>query len=182
MQAAVRYSHNNLSNCIPCPCHTYMRCLSAFSGCEWAYGFTFTSLAQQTLPQICERWLKSELMQVCKPCHYKAVEPFKLHHMFMHSYMWCLSTFSSCGWDYGFTFASLAPQMFAQICDSWVKSYLMQVCLLCHFALIEAVVSCKLHPMTMSYIYEVFERLLRLCMGIWLHTHTITTTDVSLDL
>ncbi len=33
--------------------------------------------------------------------------------------------------------------------------------------------------MSMSYIYEVFENLLRLWMGIWLQTHTIATTDVS---
>jgi hypothetical protein len=32
------------------------------------------------------------------------------------------------------------------------------------------------------HIYEVFEHLLRLWMGIWLHIHTITTTDVSPDL
>jgi hypothetical protein len=36
--------------------------------------------------------------------------------------------------------------------------------------------------MSTSYIYEVFEHLLRLLMGIWLHTHTITTTDASPDL
>jgi hypothetical protein len=36
--------------------------------------------------------------------------------------------------------------------------------------------------MSMAYIYEVFERLLRLWMGIWLHTHTIFTTDTSPDL
>ncbi len=35
------------------------------------------------LPQIGEGWLKSYLMQVCKPCHYKALEPFKLHPMSM---------------------------------------------------------------------------------------------------
>jgi hypothetical protein len=34
----------------------------------------------------------------------------------------------------------------------------------------------------MSYIYEVFEHLTQLWMGIWQHTHTITTTDVSPDL
>jgi hypothetical protein len=28
--------------------------------------------------------------------------------------------------------------------------------------------------MSMSYIYEVFEHLLRFWMGIWLYTHTIT--------
>jgi hypothetical protein len=34
----------------------------------------------------------------------------------------------------------------------------------------------------MSYIYEVFEHLTQLWMGIWQHTHTITTTEVSPDL
>jgi hypothetical protein len=34
--------------------------------------------------------------------------------------------------------------------------------------LIEAVEPFKLHPMSMPYIYEVFEHLLRLWMGIWL--------------
>ncbi len=109
----------NLSNCIPCPCHTYMRGLSAFWGFGWAYGFPLTSIPPQTLPQICESWLKSYLMQVCKPSHY---------------------------------------------------------------ALVEAKEPFKLHPMSMSYIYERFERLLRLWMGIWLHTHTVTTADTSPDL
>ncbi len=36
--------------------------------------------------------------------------------------------------------------------------------------------------MSMSYIYEVFEHLLRLWMGIWLHIHIDTTTDASPDL
>ncbi len=73
------------------------------SGCQWAYGFTLTSLPPQTLPQIWESWLKSDLMQVCKPCHYKVVEPFKLHPMR------CLSTSSGCGWAYGFTLTPLPP-------------------------------------------------------------------------
>jgi hypothetical protein len=34
----------------------------------------------------------------------------------------------------------------------------------------------------MSYIYEVFEHMKQLLMGIWQHTHTATTTDVSPDL
>jgi hypothetical protein len=55
------------------------------------------------------------------------------------------------------------------------KSYLMQVCKPCHYALVEAVECFKLHLMSVSYIYERFEQLLRLWMGIWLHTHTITT-------
>ena len=34
----------------------------------------------------------------------------------------------------------------------------------------------------MSYIYEKFEHLKLLWMGIWQHTHTITITEVSPDL
>jgi hypothetical protein len=34
----------------------------------------------------------------------------------------------------------------------------------------------------MSYIYKVFEHLKQLWMGIWRHTHIITTTEVSSDL
>ncbi len=58
----------------------------------------------------------------------------------------------------------------------------MQVCKPCHYALVEAVESLKLHPMSMAYIHGVFERLLKLWMGIWLHTHTVTTIDTSPDL
>jgi len=31
----------------------------------------------------------------------------------------------------------------------------------------------------MAYIYKVFEHLTQLWMGIWQHTHTVTTTEVS---
>ena len=34
----------------------------------------------------------------------------------------------------------------------------------------------------MSFIYKVIEHLKQLWMGIWQHTHTITTTEVSPDL
>ncbi len=93
-----------------------------------------------------------------------------------------LSNFSGCGWAYGFTLTLLPPQMLPQVCESWLKSYQMQVCKPCHYALVEAVESFKCHPMSISYIYEVFEDLLRLWMGIWLHIHTNTTTDASLVL
>jgi hypothetical protein len=52
----------------------------------------------------------------------------------------------------------------------------MQVCKPCLYALIEAVEPFKLHPISMPYVYEVFEHLLRLLMGIWLPTHIVTTT------
>ncbi len=95
--------------------------------------------------------------------------------------MRCLSTFSGCGWAYDLTFTLISPQMLPQICESRLKSYLMQVYNPCHYALAEAVEPFKLHLASTSYIYEVFERLLRLWMGIWLHTHTVTTTDTSPD-
>ncbi len=99
-----------------------------------------------------------------------------------HAYMRCLSTFSGSGWAYGFTLTPLTPQTFSQICESWLRSYLMQVCKPWHYTLNEAVDPFKLHSKSMSYIYEVFECLLRLWMGIWLHIHTIATTDASPDL
>ena len=34
----------------------------------------------------------------------------------------------------------------------------------------------------MLYIYKEFEHLKQLWMGIWRHTHTVTTTEVSQDL
>ncbi len=61
------------------------------------------------------------------------------------------------------------------------KSYLMQVCKPCHYILAEVAEPFKLHPMTMASLFEMFEHLLRLWMGIWLHNHTVTT-DVSQDL
>jgi hypothetical protein len=72
--------------------------------------------------------------------------------------------------------------MLPQIYESWLKSYLMQVCKPSHYALIEAVEPFKLHPMSMTYLYAVFERLFRLWMVIWLHVHIITTTDTYPDL
>jgi hypothetical protein len=48
--------------------------------------------------------------------------------------------------------------------------------------MVEAVKPFKLHPTFMSYIYKVFEHLKQLWMGIWQHTHTVTTTEVSPDL
>jgi hypothetical protein len=51
-----------------------------------------------------------------------------------------------------------------------------------HYAIVEAVEPFKLHPTSMSHIYKVFEHLKQLWMGIWQHTHTVTTTDVSPDL
>ncbi len=71
---------------------------------------------------------------------------------------------------------------FPQIWESWLKSYLMQVCKPCQYILVEAVQPFKLHPMSMAYIYERFEHLLRLWMGIWLHIHIVTSIDTSPDL
>ncbi len=96
--------------------------------------------------------------------------------------MRCLSTFSGCGWGYGFTLTPLPPQTFPQIWERLMKSYLMQDCKPCHYALVEAVEPFKLHHMSMWYIYERFEHLLMLWIGIWLPTHINTTTDTSPDL
>ncbi len=100
----------------------------------------------------------------------------------LHIHMRCLSTYSAYGWAYGFTFISLPPLTLPQICESWVKSFLMQVCKPCHYTLVEVVEPFKLHPMSRSYIYERFEHLLRFWMGIWLLIHIVTSTDTSPDL
>ncbi len=93
-----------------------------------------------------------------------------------------LSVFFDCGWAYGFTFSLLPLQTLPHICESWVKSDLMLVCEPCNYALVEVVEPFKLHPTPMWYIYERFECLVRLWMGVWLQTHTVTTTDASPDL
>ena len=48
--------------------------------------------------------------------------------------------------------------------------------------MVEAVEPFKLHITSMSYLYEVFEHLQLLCIDIWMHIHSVTTTDVSQDL
>ncbi len=44
--------------------------------------------------------------------------------------------------------------------------------------MVEAVEPLKLHITSMSYLYEVVEHIQLLGMGIWMHTHFVTTTDV----
>jgi len=48
--------------------------------------------------------------------------------------------------------------------------------------MVEAVEPFKLHPTSMTCIYKVLEHLKQLWMGIWQHTHTVTTTEVSPEL
>jgi hypothetical protein len=48
--------------------------------------------------------------------------------------------------------------------------------------MLEAIEPFKLHITSMSYLYEVFEHLQLLCIDIWMHIHSVTTTDVSQDL
>ena len=48
--------------------------------------------------------------------------------------------------------------------------------------MVEAVEPFKLHPTSMSYLYEVFEHLQLLGISIWMHIHSVTTTEVSPDL
>ena len=50
---------------------------------------------------------------------------------------------------------------------------------LSQYAITEAAEPFKLHPTSMSYIYLVFEHLKQLLMGIWQHSHTIITTEVT---
>jgi hypothetical protein len=123
-------------------------------------------------------------MQVCKPCHYtliEAVEPFKLHPMSMAYIFELFECLLRLWMDIRLHIHLDTTTEIPQISESWLKSYLMQVCKPCHYALVEAVEPFKLHPMSIPYIYERFECLLRLWMGIWLHPHTLSTTDASSD-
>jgi hypothetical protein len=79
----------------------------------------------------------------------------------------------------GFTLRLFPPELLPKIREGLLKFYMMQVCKPYHYTLVEAVEPFKLQPMSMAYIYEVFEHLLRLWMGIWLHLHIVTTTDTS---
>jgi hypothetical protein len=45
--------------------------------------------------------------------------------------------------------------------------------------MVETVEPFKLHPTSMSYLYEVFEHLQLLVMGIWMHIHSVIITDIS---
>ena len=47
--------------------------------------------------------------------------------------------------------------------------------------MVEAVEPFKLHPTSMSYKCKVFEHLKQLWMGIWQHTHTVTTTETEVS-
>jgi hypothetical protein len=102
-------------------------------------------------------------MQVVKPCHYalaEAVEPLKLHPMSM-AYIYEVFEHHLRLWMGIWLHTLLPPQTLPQICESWLKSYLMQMCKPYHYALIEAVEPFKLHPMSVAYMYEVFGHLLR---------------------
>jgi hypothetical protein len=48
--------------------------------------------------------------------------------------------------------------------------------------MVEAVELFKLNITSMSYLYEVFEHLQLLWMGVWMHILSVTTTDDSPDL
>ncbi len=124
-------------------------------------------------------------MQVANHAPTTWLRVYNLSHCISHlckTTIRCLCTFSGCGWAYGFTLTLLPLQLLPQIWKRLLESYLMQVCKPCHYALVEAVEPFKLHPMSMSYVYKVFEHLLRLLMGMWLPIHIVTTTDTSPDL
>ncbi len=74
------------------------------------------------------------------------------------------------------------PQMFPQIWESWLKSGLIYASKLCHHTMVEVVEPFKLYPTSNSYTWKVFDLFQLLWMDIWLHHHTVTTTDASPDL
>ena len=115
----------NLSDCIPHPCHTYIRCLNTLNSCGWAYGSTLTPLPPQRFPQ---NW-ESSLNHIWCKCgndpttlSFRGVNLSNCIPHLCHTYIRCLNTLNSCGWAYGSTFIPLPPQRFPQIWESWLKS------------------------------------------------------------
>ena len=118
---------------------------------------------------------------MCKPYHFtlfEAVEPFKLHITFMsylyevfeHLQLLCIDIWLH---THTVTTTDVSPDFreLAEILgDASVQPY--------HYTIVEAVEPFTLHITSMSYLYEVFEHLQLLGMGIWMHTHSVTTTDV----
>jgi hypothetical protein len=60
---------------------------------------------------------------------------------------------------------------------SWLKLLAMNECKWCHCAVVETVRPFKLHPTSMSYICKVYDHLLQLWVGMWMHPHTIATIN-----
>jgi hypothetical protein len=124
---------------------------------------------------------------VWKWSHYaivEAVEPFKLHFTSM-SYVYKvfeqLKQLWMGIWQHIHTVTTTEDRRFPRF-EKVLWSHMMLMWKWSHFAIIETVEPFKLHPISMSYIYKVFEHLEQLWMGIWQQIHTITTTDVSSDL
>ncbi len=119
-------------------------------------------------------------------CHYalvKAVEPFKLHPMSM-SYIYELFEHLLRLWIGKWLHIHIIITTDTSP-DLWELAEILpdaSVQTMHHYALVEAVEPFKLHPTSIWHIYDRFEHFLRLWMGIWLHTHIVTTTDTSPDL
>ena len=113
--------------------------------------------------------LKSYLIQVCQPCHYTLVEAVKTFQTASHVHVihiwevWApsqvvdghMASHSQC----------YHHRHFPRFVRVGLKAYLMEVCKPCHYALIEAVEPFKLHPMSMTYLYKVFEHFLKVVDG-----------------
>ena len=69
---------------------------------------------------------------------------------------------------------------FGKVAYNWSLTFCNVQTMPLHLA--EAVEPFKLHPMSMAYLYEVFEHILRLRRSIWLYIHIVSTTDTSPDL
>ena len=91
----------NLSNCIPHLCHSYIRCLNTLNSCGWGYGSTFIPLPPQRFPQIWESSLKSYINVEMIPLRYRwGGRTFQTASHPCHTYIRCLNTLNSCGCAY----------------------------------------------------------------------------------
>ena len=114
----------NLSNCIPHPCHTYIRCLNTLNSCGWGYGSTLIPLPTDVSPDL------GKFSEIIYDVNVKTIpirygwgcRTFQTASHICHTCIRCLNTLNSCGWAYGSTLTPLPPQTYPQIWESLLKS------------------------------------------------------------
>ena len=155
----------------------YTKCFSTLICCGWAYGFALTLLCLcrlgvefgkigvgQSLSDVVMSWLR---LQTCLEC---------IPHP-NHMYRQCFSTLICCGWAYGSALTLLCLcrsgveftkigvlQSLSDVVMSWLR-------LQTHLEYIP-------HPLSISYVYKVFQHLDMLWMGIWIRPYTVMPVQV----
>jgi len=87
-----------------------------------------------------------------------------------HMYTECFITLICHGWAYGCTLTLLGLcNRWAGVKENWGMAELEWCCNI----MVEAPNPRELHPISISYVYKVFQHLDMLWMGTWVHPHTV---------